>query len=156
MGCLMFRVRLLEAVLASCITSGAFAQQSVGSLTTTAIAQPIPKYAFSAGDLSPNNGGAGVSGPTTLGLVSPAGLSAIVHSAGTGLPTLDGASRSMSATSNDPMRWTETRWAVDSYLKPAATTSVYGLSTKSTTAPLSTATLLTPSGGLFVSPRGAR
>ena len=155
-GCLMFRVRVLGAVLASCFTSGAFAQQSVGSLTTTTSVQPIPKYVFSAGNLSPNNGGAGVGNQSTFGLMSPASLSATVRSAGTRLPSALGASDSASALSNDPMRWTETRWAVDSYLKPASTASVYGLPTKPTMAPLSTSTLLTPNKSLLVSPRGVR
>ena len=156
MGCLMFRVRVLGAVLASCFASEAFAQQFVGSLTTTTIAQPIPKYAFSAGSLSPNYGASGLSSQSTFGLASPASLSANARSAGTHLQSVYGASGSVSASSNDPMRWTETRRVVDSYLKPASTTSAYGLPAKPTTAPLSTATLLTPSSGLFVSPRGGR
>jgi hypothetical protein len=163
----MFRVRVLEAVLASLFISGAYAEQFGGKLVAGTSSQPIPKYAFSAGNFSPNYGGSRLTGQAELGMTSPVSLASsaqpymLVTSSGqTSLSNASSAygfSGALSVASNDPLRWIDARRAVESYLNKSSYAGEYGLEVKpQLTAPLSTAALLAPTDRLYVAPRGMR
>jgi hypothetical protein len=88
-----------------------------------------------------------------LGTATPASMSAGGQPVSTSFTTVAGVAN---VASNDPARWTDARWMVDSYLSRSSSTSVYGLSTAPRTAPVSMSALAAPRGGLYTSPGGVR
>lgn len=161
----MFRVRLVGAVVFSFAVSGTYAEQFSSSLTASSSTQPIPGYAFGAGILSPGKSSSGaslLSSQAAFDLAAPASLAAstqplaLAVRAGQ-LPlsaSLSSADNSGSLTTlplNDPMRWTEARRAVDSYLGGYGSHSPLEF-----TAPRPTPNLLVPSNGLYVAPQYLR